>query len=227
MRHFREIVFHIIDITKEIFQDRSQARFYLKNLLSVKYKYNSLKHEMPWITYGSIEWIEKYLSKDMRVFEWGSGGSTIFFARRVREVVSIEHDYNWYIKVKKHLKEKNLNQNVEEIFKKPQKRHKIRRYKSINKKYKNYSFKEYCLSISKYPDEYFDLILVDGRARADCMKEALKKVKKGGCIVLDNSERKRYWKNIKNLQRLKRIDFKGIGPLNSYSWQTTIFTNSL
>lgn len=35
----------------------------------------------------------------MRVFEWGSGGSTLWFAQRAASVVSIEHNLNWHDRV--------------------------------------------------------------------------------------------------------------------------------
>mgnify|MGYP002282580474 CR=1 FL=1 len=37
-----------------------------------------------------------------------------------------------------------------------------------------------------------DLILVDGRARPECLFMSLDKLKSGGLMVLDNSERERY-----------------------------------
>jgi len=46
--------------------------------------------------------------------------------------------------------------------------------------------------VNTYPDNYFDFIIVDGRARVECSFNAIKKLKRGGLFVLDNSERKRY-----------------------------------
>ena len=50
----------------------------------------------------------------------------------------------------------------------------------------------YAPVISEYPDETFDFILVDGRDRVQCIKCALPKLKRGGWLMLDNSERRRY-----------------------------------
>ena len=38
----------------------------------------------PWISFGAILFLEKILKKDMQVYEYGSGGSTLFFAQRVK-----------------------------------------------------------------------------------------------------------------------------------------------
>ena len=46
--------------------------------------------------------------------------------------------------------------------------------------------------IDQYPDEYFHIVVVDGRARPSCISHALKKVKKGGYLIVDNSERDYY-----------------------------------
>ena len=37
----------------------------------------------------------------MKVFEWGSGGSTIYFKDKAFSWISIEHDPDWYRKIKK------------------------------------------------------------------------------------------------------------------------------
>src|SRR4028119_2375277 len=55
-----------------------------------------LEIQLPWISYGAIDFLEGYLKPDMTVYEYGSGGSTLFFASRVARVTSIEHDPLWY-----------------------------------------------------------------------------------------------------------------------------------
>ena len=74
------------------------------------------------------------------------------------------------------------------------------------------TFSKYVHSINDYPDNYFDLVLVDGRARPPCIKQACSKVKPGkyikqACskvkpgkyILLDNSDRDRYQLAIREL----------------------------
>ena len=46
--------------------------------------------------------------------------------------------------------------------------------------------------INKYPDQQFDVILIDGRERVGCFSNSIDKLKKGGIIVLDDSFRIRY-----------------------------------
>ena len=47
---------------------------------------------VPWFTYPAIRMLEKIITPDLRVFEYGSGGSSIWWSERVNEVYSIEHD---------------------------------------------------------------------------------------------------------------------------------------
>lgn len=66
-------------------------------------------------------------------------------------------------------------------------------YRSGAGDYLNYSFKKYVKSIDEYPDGYFDLILVDGRARPSCILHSIPKLKSGGLLVVDNAERSYYF----------------------------------
>lgn len=50
---------------------------------------------LPWMTYDAIAFLEEITSEENNVFEWGSGGSTIFFAARCKQVISVEHDKEW------------------------------------------------------------------------------------------------------------------------------------
>ncbi|MDM8553380.1 hypothetical protein QUF75_01435 [Desulfococcaceae bacterium HSG7] len=71
-------------------------RFYPSWTRSLNGSKTPLKDVQPWIAFGAIRFLEKHLHEDMHVFEYGIGGSTLFFAKRVKAVVSIEHDKEWY-----------------------------------------------------------------------------------------------------------------------------------
>ena len=45
-----------------------------------------LADELPWMIYGAIEWLAKTLTQTMAIFEWGSGGSGVFFSQRARRL---------------------------------------------------------------------------------------------------------------------------------------------
>src|SRR5690606_37246496 len=76
---------------KKRIKDRQPVWPYVKQLPYVIYlninNKSPLDLELPWLTIGAILHIKRFLNKNMRVFEYGSGGSTLFFSKRAKEVV--------------------------------------------------------------------------------------------------------------------------------------------
>jgi predicted O-methyltransferase YrrM len=58
---------------------------------------------LPWISLKAIRFLERFLTPKMTVLEYGSGGSTIFFARRCKRVIAIEDDPVWLGAVRQRL----------------------------------------------------------------------------------------------------------------------------
>ena len=71
--------------------------------LSLSRNNDPLANEIPWITYSAINYLENFLNKKTIVFEYGSGGSTLYVSKRVKEGISVEHDEIWVEKVKQKL----------------------------------------------------------------------------------------------------------------------------
>ena len=128
----------------------------------------------PWLAFGAIMALEKILKDSrgkFRVLELGSGGSTLFFEKWCRRVLSLEHSNIWA----KMVKDKLSRGNVRLICDSNQKLRKI---------------------IKRQPNNYFDLILVDSGSgaktyvhRQEMLGDCLPKVKVGGWLVIDNYER--------------------------------------
>ena len=176
---------------------------------------------IPWMNLEVIDWLRSYLKKDMKLFEWGAGGSTIFYASLVEKVISIEYDKGYFEYVEKHLNEK---ENVELILAPPQEKGSLR---SFYPKYVGSYFDHYVQTIDQYPDRYFDVIVVDGRQRNACFKSALTKLKNDGIIVFDNFDREIYKKS-QYYPDLAYIIFENLMPFNTTLGTTAIFyfTNS-
>lgn len=125
----------------------------------------------PFINPRATEFLESILLPDWKVFEWGSGHSTVFFAARVALIVSVEHNSKWARdtagRLNTHSLEADLNF-VPLILD---------------------GWREYVAIIGGYSDEFFDLIFIDGKARFSCLRHAIPKVKPGGYIMLDDTER--------------------------------------
>lgn len=176
---------------------------------------------MPWMTIGALDWFENNVNKDYRIFEWGTGNSTLYWVKRAKYVCSVEHDANWHKQIKQKLSNLCLD-NYEYKLEEPEKGSGYK-YASTDNRYKDMSFEKYCKAIESFPDNYFDMIVIDGRARVACAKLAISKVKNGGYIVLDNSEREEYQPIFNLLNGWKEINFMGPGIYKYYAWATTIF----
>jgi hypothetical protein len=181
-----------------------------------------LQDQMPWLTYGALRWLRNNVRKDMTTFEYGSGGSTLYFARKVRQHYAVEHDQGWYQIVQKALGEKSAG-NVHLTLKAPS-HISDPNYGTTKKNLRGSSFREYASFIDRFPDRSFDIILIDGRSRNACIRHAIRKVQASGHIILDNSERAEYADGISVLTNFERKDFFGVGPYKRSFWQTSVFT---
>src|SRR6185312_3507964 len=79
-------------------RDRSQRRHLPTWVASMRKNY-LLTKPSPWVTFDAIDHIENYLRsqrRPLRAFEYGSGGSTLYWQSRQVECVSVEHDPAWY-----------------------------------------------------------------------------------------------------------------------------------
>jgi len=154
----------------------------------------------PWICFSAVKFLKDIVRKDMRVFEYGSGGSTLFWTFNVQEIVSVEHDTSWYSIMKNQFGEQGV-ENLRYILAEPADDGAFNKknfedpdhYISSDPVYKGKNFEQYAKTIDSYPDDYFDIVVVDGRARPSCIKHGIPKLKKNGWLIIDNSERKYYF----------------------------------
>jgi hypothetical protein len=156
---------------------------------------------LPWMTYPFISFIEERLNKNFVLFEYGSGNSTIYFSGRVKSVSSIEHDKTWFETVKN-----KIPQNVDLAYK------------------ELVPGGEYSRAVLSSGVKY-DIIVVDGRDRVNCLTHSMNGLKEEGIIVLDDAQREEYGIGIQLLLKngFKRLSFWGISPGNAEEKATDIF----
>lgn len=162
---------------------------------------NGNGNPIPWVTYSFIDFIQGRINKDLTIFEYGSGNSTFFYARYAGIVVSVEHDKEWFDTMMK-----DRPNNSEIIF----------------------CELERGGDYSRMPnklEEKFDLVIVDGRDRVNCCKQAVNALTPGGVIVLDDSERAFYQEGVDFLiaNGFKHLPFSGISPGLFYLKSTSVF----
>lgn len=125
-----------------------------------------------------IRLILKYLKKDDIMLEWGSGGSTLYFSKFVKEYYSIESNEKWYNKI---LKEKD--ENVSMFFCPPNAGRTVPSQK--------HQFIDYINQVEKL-GKSFDKILIDGRARFFCAEQAFNYLKSDGILFFHDWVREWY-----------------------------------
>lgn len=177
-----------------------------------------LLRSLPWITDGAIDAIEQFITDRRRegrlvtALEFGAGASTIWLANRVDSLISFEHDEGWHSAIAKRVEQDGLENVV------------VRRYP-----------RPYYQHIDALPDMTFDIILVDGRDRVECIRRAVRKLATHGLMVLDNSERLgtrdapgAYFAVIDILPAWEREDYIQLGPdrtgwVSPHRWMTTVW----
>jgi predicted O-methyltransferase YrrM len=125
----------------------------------------------PWLTPQAVRFLDLWLKPTDTVFEWGAGRSTLWIARRVRQITSVEHDPAWFARVKSRAARQNLH-NIELKF-----------YPDGQA---SLSEPAYVAAINQVRDQ-FDLVVVDGLRREQCALAAIPKLKADGILLLDNA----------------------------------------
>jgi predicted O-methyltransferase YrrM len=129
------------------------------------WKITGHRPELPWLNYTAIWRLSKIIGPDYRVLEFGSGFSTLWFARRCGQLVSIEDDAAWHQIVAAKLIDAGLS----------------------HVDYRHRSETDYC-DLADIPEKSQNLVIVDGSRRNDCARLALGKARPGGYVFLDNSD---------------------------------------
>ncbi len=124
----------------------------------------------------------------------------MFWERAAREVVSVEHDPEWYQRM-----QPQLDPGTKYIL----------------------ATDEASYVGAADESAQFDVIVVDGWCRRLCGAAALRHRAEGGIIVLDNSD---WFPDIAHSFResgLVEVDFAGFGPVQAHTWTTSVFFDGL
>jgi hypothetical protein len=154
---------------------------------------------IPWFTYPAIDYIRQLDLSEKTIFEWGSGFSTLFWASRAKSVISVETDPLWHSLLKP-----QLASNCELILTTPE----VEQYSSLI-----------------HNKNQFDVIIIDGTgdSRAACSRAAIPNLRRGGLIILDNSD---LWLTSSQILRdggLIQVDFTGFAPMSAHCHTTSIY----
>ena len=159
------------------------------------------ENPIPWCSYSFIKFIEPRLKKDFKIFEYGSGNSTLWYAEKVAYVKCVEHDQGWF----------NENNQLYPV-----------NVNSVIRPFKN--DETYANEINA-DDTKYHIVIIDGVDRNNCVIQCLGKLTDEGIIIYDNTQVPDYKPSIEFLLQsgFKRIDFNGLLPIVSHNNTTTIF----
>lgn len=153
---------------------------------------------VPWYTYSFRAFLEPRLTKEMRVFEYGAGLSSLWYAERVGQVVSVEHDRSWAHRVRA-----QAPPNLDVVLEPDE--------------------AAYVEAIRDHPP--FDVVVVDGIHRPSSAAVAADGgLRDGGVMIWDNSDWPDFDDTFPSLHAkgFSQIEFLGMGPINRQRWETSV-----
>ncbi|MFV8835180.1 hypothetical protein ACNSTU_09435 [Aquisalimonas sp. APHAB1-3] len=155
---------------------------------------------IPWMNYPVSAFLRDRLRADLDLFEYGSGQSTHFFAGRVKSVTSVEYDRHWYETVSA-----GSAKNVRVLFR------------------DSSQGDGYAASIHE-TQQPFDVVIIDGANRTECLAHATSALTPRGVVVLDDSDRPEYLGALEQAQNLgfRTLDFEGLKPCNHKLYRSTV-----
>jgi len=156
---------------------------------------------IPWYTYPALEFVGQFDFSAWDAFEFGGGNSTRYWAQRCRSLVTVESDPSWHAVIARD----TLPSQTVLLETDPAR---------------------YAGAIAE-GDRQYKLIVIDGQHRRLCAERAVDRLAPGGMIIFDNSD---WWPETCTFLRgrgLMQVDFTGLGPINRYTWTTSILFPAL
>ncbi|SPJ25517.1 class I SAM-dependent methyltransferase [Palleronia abyssalis] len=205
-------------------QDRSRLAHWTRSLGAIHDLDAMIALDVPWWTYRAIDAVTLFLASrpEARVFEYGSGASTAWLARRAGHVTSVEHHGGWHDRMQIALAARSDLGPVDLSLVPPDNTPASdMKYRSAKPGETGRSFAAYARTIDDGPATPYDLIVIDGRARQACLDHAADHLAPGGMIVFDNSARRRYRRAIA-ASPFDAIPLRGLTPALPYPDQTTL-----
>lgn len=161
---------------------------------------NKFESYRPLMNDWEYKFIEKFLSKDDILLEWGSGNSTLYWSGIVSNVISIEHDIDWIHDLNKVINLYNID-NIE--------LHYVPAHSPRPVPCRYEQFKDYI----NYPKEKklkFSKILIDGRARKYCAKSIWEYIDETAIVFIHDFNRPDYQMTLKYYDIID-VEWKGQG----------------
>jgi hypothetical protein len=177
---------------------------YYRWVKSMLLRRSPMRYPLPWITFAAAREISRRLGPDSTMFEFGAGNSTLYWARRITHVTAVEHDAQWFALVGRLASARGLD-NIDLVHAADQ--------------------AAYIGALDRLRGREFDAVVVDGAYRRECVLAAIGHVKKGGMLIVDNTDW--HWFQEDPLRGIpddwSRLPFGGYAPMMGYPSETTVY----
>lgn len=175
---------------------------------------SAIDMRVPWMSWKAIDYLRAHLPPRASVFEWGGGGSSLFFLLRGCTVTTAESSLLWKKRLERAVADNECSGNLV-----------IRLIPAETGTPEHIS--EYVRSVRQGAP--WNVVVVDGLenddvSRVECVREARGTVKPGGVLILDDAWRREYRCVPEILNGWQRKVFVGLGPERLGVTRTDIFT---
>lgn len=153
---------------------------------------------IPWFTYPAIELLSGRARPDWRVLEFGAGMGTLWWSRKVGSVTAVEHSPEWARQVAAECDARILltTEDSADAYMRP--------------------------ALGGAP---YDVVIVDGIFRNECLNAAAGLIGPAGIIILDDAQRIEYAPGVARLmdQGYRMLPLHGPQPVSKHPGCTAIF----
>lgn len=151
---------------------------------SIKHFYYKIKNltlqklhpDWPWWPKDAVILCSRLIKKSDILLEFGAGRSTFWMAKRCAGVRSIEHHEGWYNIVKKQVSDANLDNSVQLV------------YAPITEP-DDIESQEYLLAAKAMNKASVDIVIIDGKFRAQAAHLSIPLLRSGGFMIIDDAHR--------------------------------------
>ena len=152
---------------------------------------------IPWFTYPAFAYLSERVQRNWRVLEFGSGMGTIWWSRHVDHHVALEHDAEWATLVAKSSSARVVQTNSSDAT--------------------GYIAPARDIGM-------FDVVIVDGLFRNECLLVACDIVSTTGVIVLDDAQRTEYASAVEAVRAkgFRWLPFHGPQPVSKHAGCTAV-----
>jgi hypothetical protein len=174
-------------------------------------RHSPLKQNLPWWSFAAIQEADR-LFPGKRIFEWGSGGSTLRYARMGAQITAIEDDSAWLAAVQVALQQAGVSNRVC-----------LRHIPCDFDAPSDFARSSYCLALN---NSSWDVVIIDGQdktfnERVTCFRQAEPLMHAGSIILVDDFWRYEQLLHSNRAQSVRVLE--SVGPCRIGVASTALF----